>query len=584
MSTLTPRQSSTQQPGYIPNPRADASDTHPFGVGLATNQNWIDAFVEYWAAKWSRGDYTVPDGWVSAKYGEPDRSDTEGYPGPRTLLAFTRYAQDYQPGKDVGVDQLMPWQPPAPDEFIEDPVSTANRVAQDNWEKQFDFNVQQANIANGLQGRQLDLQQQAQIQQAKIAAMTAFNQSFQNALSGFATEAELYAAQENRRMNGFNTQAGIYNQQEQTRAGALQSAGQLGLGLQGLFDARGQAAIAAQANPGNFVERELLTRSLPNAPHQNVKAFKDVDQLSEAIRRLLDWKAAPAPAMPDPGSMARPTAPNQASHQVPTSISEIISSITNPPPAQSTPVPQITRPAPTPSALPQESGVLPPPVTAPPPQGSGLTPRAVLPSVGSASTAPRRVYDEWQNYSDDEGATWFNPGGTPASGYAHGTPGTSERAFIAGDAQVPGVPNEELIQIHNPGPKTTASVTPLNNAIMGVNKFAFGTEDYDALVRSYDDEVYQNMPAVRYFQGRMGRSQYNRLSTGSATGAFGEQLPEAGAINYRRYLNVEKDPLSLAILASQYRGASRDLASEVSRAKARAPLGQAIQTSLIRTR
>ena len=114
-------------------------------------------------------------------------------------------------------------------------------------------------------------------------------------------------------------------------------------------------------------------------------------------------------------------------------------------------------------------------------------------------------------------------------------------------------------------------------------KFANGTDPNNPMLTTYDDSVYQNLPHIQYMQGNMNRGAFNNLAKGYSTGAMGQKVPEAGSFNYRKYLDVAKDPISLAMLSSDYKSANRDLASTVSRAKARAPFGQALNTSLVRT-
>lgn len=102
-------------------------------------------------------------------------------------------------------------------------------------------------------------------------------------------------------------------------------------------------------------------------------------------------------------------------------------------------------------------------------------------------------------------------------------------------------------------------------------------------LRSYPNSAYQNLPSLQYLLGRLSPGAYNTLATGTAQGAFGTQAPESGSINYKRALDISQDPISQALLESIYSSANRDYLSEVSRAKARAPFGQAVNTSLVRT-
>lgn len=74
-------------------------------------------------------------------------------------------------------------------------------------------------------------------------------------------------------------------------------------------------------------------------------------------------------------------------------------------------------------------------------------------------------------------------GFTPAMAFGGGT---TARQFIAGDTQRPGIPNPEMIQIHNPGPETTASVRPLGmNPMMDRPRFAFGTDYLSSLLGTF---------------------------------------------------------------------------------------------------
>ena len=153
-----------------------------------------------------------------------------------------------------------------------------------------------------------------------------------------------------------------------------------------------------------------------------------------------------------------------------------------------------------------------------------------------------------------------------------------------GDPQADGQPNPEMVEVKNPGPRTRTVVTPFTQALRNrVPMFAQGTDPNNPMLTTYDDSVYQNLPHIQYMQGNQSSGAFNQLAKGYATGAMGQKVPEAGSFNYRRYLDVARDPISLAMLSSDYKSANRDLASTVARAKRRAPFGQALNTSLVRT-
>jgi len=199
------------------------------------------------------------------------------------------------------------------------------------------------------------------------------------------------------------------------------------------------------------------------------------------------------------------------------------------------------------------------------------------------------VYDPNRNNAQYGADETIAPGSSVwLERYAHGVRGTKNPQFISGDPQADGEPNPEVVTIHNPGPKTRVSVDPIRRAaqMVGKRKFAYGANMFDPeslKLKSYKDEDYQNYPSLQFLQGKQGRQQYNTLNTGFAQGLYGGQLPESGRINYGDYLQLAKDPVSLAMVASHYKTGSRDLFAEVARAKARAPFGQAVQTSLIRS-
>jgi len=97
------------------------------------------------------------------------------------------------------------------------------------------------------------------------------------------------------------------------------------------------------------------------------------------------------------------------------------------------------------------------------------------------------------------------------------------------------------------------------------------------------DESIQQLPTLEYLKGTMDRGTYGTLNTGTSSGAFGTSLPEAGAINFSKIMQISQDPVAMKLLDSLYRSASRSLSAEVERARARAPIGNAPVSSLVRT-
>lgn len=678
-----PRTSSTPQPGY---------NTNQTPNGAVTHQQWVDAFVDYWSARWAHGDRTLPQGFNSNTFGLPDQANNNGTASPATLLAFARYANAYRPGMDPVVDGTMPWVAPGPNDFVEDPAVTSARVAQDNWDRTFgqtqsnaDRQAWQQQWANDVQryGYQVQAGQNANNFAASLFSAASGNwQAAQNFAAGiYNTQAGIANNQNNFSSNIYGTQAGMYNANEGNRLGALGQAGSLANSLQQAWDARTNNAIQLQAHPNDFIQRESAVRALAGPQGTDVPGYSNVDALSEVIKRLINFTPGTQPNAPS--AAATPTAPtmtpqpSQPGYVAPPG-----------PPTQQTfqqfaaqnfnPVVAATRPTgqPTPTQSPTVTNYGPGGnVVTPQPAHYGSTPPTRRPVTIDPNVQPDVSGYRW----DSANGEWVDPahGNTPYTdltadraaagavpGLAHGGT-TSLSQFISGDPQYDGQPNPELVEVLNPGPKTRTRVTPLkqfgdgtdaedsDNAIYGMGaqlpgtyqnfqpglhqryqpgvtksrmskeevlseilrallpKFAYGTQipmyaygtdvGYQVgggsgatpvyntqpapqvTLKSYADSAYQNLPSLRYLQGNMDKSGYNTLATGNAPGAFGTQAPESGSINYGKWLDVANDPVSAALLDSIYASANRDLASEVSRAKARAPFGQAVQTSLIRT-
>lgn len=566
MTSAAPIGSSTQTPGTIPNTASANGDA----ANQFTHSDWVNAFVDYWASRWANGDHTVPDGWVSASFGEPDGNDVNGLASARTLLAFAKYAQAYHPGMDAGVDQWMPWIPPGPNDFIETPEQAAARVSQANWQADFDAKQKQQDIQNGIAQGTLTLQQQQLREQQYEAQLKQFQDAFTNQLNAYNTQAGIYGTQVQSADSLFNTKAGIYNANEGNRLSALGQAGSLAGALQQVYDARTNNAIQLQAHPDDMVQREYAVRALQAPQGTTQPGYQNVDALGEVIKRLINFTPGQQPA--EPTLPAAPTAPVQTD-TAPTAPTLSMGITTD----------QATHPAAT-TPLPIQHTV----------QGlaSGAT------NVPSPPTSGDHAGEQGMTI----GGVWYPlQSGTPAMADG-GTTGAD--SFIAGDEQVPGESNPEHVQIDYANRR--ASVTPIRraplmraqrmaargrqrpgtlaSALGGIRAYAMGTDNPPNVnLTSYPDSVYQNFPSLRYIQGNIARPNYNTLATGMTGGAFGTQIPEAGSINYRNYLDIARRPDSLAALGSLYSAGNRDLASEVAAAKARAPFGQAISTSLVRS-
>jgi len=611
--------------------------TNQTPYGQLTHQQYVEILSEWMASMWANGANNggrqqllemMSPVWYSAQYGEPDATDNEEYGySPRTILAFSRFASAYT-GGSPGLDQAIPYVPPGPNDFIETPEQTATRIAQSNFERELELELQMnsdniaAAAAEGMANRQLSAAETnaniaAEMEnikaQIKSSAMSAFNSAFSN------------------EVQKFNVEAGMYNNQQNVQSANLQASGNLSAIFQQILDERTNKAIEAQLNPGDYLARESQVRAM-NAPQGTTNpAYSNYDNLTKIIEMLMNTQGG-----------VKPTAPNQASFQPPPALQELMNWQPTPPApvvagssgyvgntspsgqsvqeviarllaggagdaSQRTGLPATSVPGPSPTKLPamvpgsttattgggQYSGI-------PNSQVAYLTPgQRALVTTGLAGPSYGRDYTNYKVYDPNRNNYQYTPEDEIAPGssvwverFAYG--GNPKRAqFMTGDPQRDGRPNPEVVTIHNPGPKTKVSVDPVKDIksmgrkhLRRMKRFAYGSDMFDPnslQLKSYSDEDYQNLPSLRYLQGNMPTRQYETLATGNATGAFGQQLPESGNINYNKYLRLAKDPVSLAMVAASYKSGSRDLFAEVARAKARAPFGQAVQTSLIRS-
>lgn len=631
MANITPLVSGTAQPGYVPNENAGVTYSGT-PIGGINNTQYRQTLAELMASMWAHGGESrkrvlelMSPVWYSAKYGEPDPTDGNAIPGrysAQTILAFSRFASDYK-GGNPDIDNIIPYVPPSGNDFIETPEQTAIRIAQENFERELDAELKinsdqiAAAAAEGFADRQLsaaetNAQVAAQMEtikgNIKTAAMAAFNSAFSNEVQKFTVEAS------------------IYNNQQNIQSANLQSAGNLSSVFQQLMDERTNKAITAQLNPGDYLARESQVRAM-NAPQGTENpAYSNYDKLTQIIEMLMNTQGGGVkPTAPDQNAFIPPPTLQGLMNYQPTAPAPVVAqqsgyvgSTPATPPAASPAVPPAVPATPTPSvplmAPPQAPGGVSSSSPGPsaPASNSGqysgvpnesvsyLTPgQRALVVTGLAGPSYGRDYSSYKVYdpnrnnyqygSDDEiapgSSVWIEK-------LAYGG-NTNSNQFMTGDPQRDGKPNPEVVTIHNPGPRTRVSVDPVKDIrsmgkkhLKKMKKFAYGSDMFDPSslqLKTYKDEDYQNLPSLRYLQGNMPTRQYETLATGNTTGAFGQQIPESGSINYNKYLRLAKDPVSLAMVASSYKAGSRDLFAEVARAKARAPFGQAVQTSIIRS-
>lgn len=469
LSSVLPGYSQTPQAGYSPNPSTT-------DYGTTNHQNWLDTVVSYLTSKWAHGDHNLPLGWNSQQFGMPDPANTPATGTgqlpevtPATYLAFAKYAQAYKPGMDPALDGVIPYIPPGPQDYVEDPAQVSARVANDHWEQEFGQTKSTADRAAWQQdfANQLSAYGYAQTNNtnANSFAATLFGQNSANttAANGLAG-------------NIFNTQSGTYNSNENNKLGALQNAGSLAQNLQQMWDARTGKAIDLKANPQDLVAREYATRALQGPQADMVPGYKDVGQYQDIINKLMNWTPGQAPSAPTLGNGLNPypkapdyTAMTQA---VPTqqSFQTWMAQNGSAAPGQSSPYGggQPAQPTGGGGSIPGSSmsGNWQPTVAAIPGQG---------PVAPDAPTYDPNVDPDASGYRwDSKTQAWRAPahGDAPYKAMAYGG-GTDARQFIAGDPQQGGGVNPELVRILNPGPDTKATVTPLNDT----PKFAYGTDE-----------------------------------------------------------------------------------------------------------
>lgn len=101
---------------------------------------------------------------------------------------------------------------------------------------------------------------------------------------------------------------------------------------------------------------------------------------------------------------------------------------------------------------------------------------------------------------------------------------------------------------------------------------------------SYDQNTWENSPAMQLLMGKITPQQYATLSNqGSTVPGIGAQIISPNALNYKDYLEIKKNPDALALLQAMYKGANRNFDAEGVLAGSRSPVSNATDTTLVRT-
>ena len=475
-----------------------------------------------------------------------------------------------------------------------------------------------------------------------------------------------------------------------------ESAGDLEAQLQGLLNERGFATAAAAADPGRFIEREFLARGLQAPEAQEVPLFGDTSKLAGIIDQLL---ATQAPEFGDTdllsslisrlsGQGGTGTTAGTPTGLAGTSTGPLAEELAFTL-AQVSPEFRAALEAGTadvegsifdPAFREQEAarrqtefdasvaetvgGIQGGGSFSAIDEGGGDFGAAVRAALGESEPEPAPEISEPvpTTLESSFDASTLSPGTIAVLsdeqkallGLAHG--GKAKGPFIAGDPQVPGVPNPELVipdkdgdtvvplnkllpqransravestskrvpptQTIQSGKALPAQASPrateaknrqtpdlrsLLPILLGLRGFAHGTGQVlpaegrrrelphyahgtgvttttEPTAPVHTDETFQNLPVLQFLQGNLSPEQFGTLATGTAPGAFGTQIPEAGQININKLQDILIDPVSTALLEALFRSASRNLGAESARARARAPIGTARQTSVIRT-
>lgn len=152
------------------------------------------------------------------------------------------------------------------------------------------------------------------------------------------------------------------------------------------------------------------------------------------------------------------------------------------------------------------------------------------------------------------------------------------------------VPVSDLIK-GTSAPKPKGKKSKGKATTKGIPKYQFGTlsgmansvsQAQQGNLTTTPNEAWQNLPALQYLRGNTGEAEFRRLAQGELEGAFGSRAPLSGMLNIGKVLTADREGAS-PILSAIYKAAGLDYNQEVGRAMGRAPIGNAVNTSIIRT-
>lgn len=103
-------------------------------------------------------------------------------------------------------------------------------------------------------------------------------------------------------------------------------------------------------------------------------------------------------------------------------------------------------------------------------------------------------------------------------------------------------------------------------------------------VMQYPNEVYRQLPAFKLLLGEISPEQYYTLTgRSSVIPALGNlEVPGPRQLTWRMYSQLLANPVGLDVLRSLWQAANRDLDAEAVLARSYAPLGNAVEPTLIR--
>ena len=304
---LTPQVSSTNTGGMVINPNV---------VG---NNAWREAAIDILAYQWAstpldQRDQFLQPYWSQGNYGSVDMTDRPGadgnvYSSPQTVAALSRYIASYVPGSNPQLEGVIPYVPPAPNEYIESPDAVANRVNQFNIDRNYALDVAQENRLAAGQAASIAASGRAS---ASASADRQAAAKAQIAAAKIGADASKYGTQGQFKSSIFNTNAGLWGANESNLLAAMRDAGSLGLGYQGLLDERTNNIIKNLSNPADFVERMSSIRALQAPNPEQVAAYQNVPELQGSLSKLYNYKPSAQPVAPTLDGSASGTNPPPA--------------------------------------------------------------------------------------------------------------------------------------------------------------------------------------------------------------------------------------------------------------------------------